>query len=375
MNRKQTVLGLALLALALAFSLQPSALVSASPLGTAFTYHGWLNDAGSPANGTYDLKFTLCDADTGGGTVAGPLTNSAVALSHGLFTAVLDFGPGVFNGEARWLEIGVRTNGASSDFTLLSPRQSVAASPYAIYAPSAGTAGTATSAASAASAGSFSGSLAGDVTGTQGATVVASVGGQTAVNVAGGASAANGATSADTPNTIVKRDGSGGFTAGIITGNGSGLTNIGTSSLAAGAVTATQLASGAAAANLNASGQSTVPGGGMILSSNYNDANLVGAGYVRLGKVRLNDLWEQRAGGAWIGRRTAHTAVWTGSEMIVWGGSADSGPLNDGSRYNPVANNWTAVNTSSAPAARSAHTAVWTGSEMIVWGGAGNGTT
>jgi N-acetylneuraminic acid mutarotase len=43
--------------------------------------------------------------------------------------------------------------------------------------------------------------------------------------------------------------------------------------------------------------------------------------------------------------------------------------LNDGGCFNPAGNSWTAVTTTGAPAARSSHTAVWTGSEMIVWGG------
>jgi len=63
--------------------------------------------------------------------------------------------------------------------------------------------------------------------------------------------------------------------------------------------------------------------------------------------------------------RYVHTAIWTGSEMIVWGG----GGLNTGGRYNPAANSWRSTSTSNAPVGRSAHTAVWTGSEMIVWGG------
>ncbi len=69
--------------------------------------------------------------------------------------------------------------------------------------------------------------------------------------------------------------------------------------------------------------------------------------------------------------RSSHTAVWTGSEMIVWGGSTSSGRVNDGGRYNPSTDNWTQTTTSGAPAARSSHKAVWTGSEMIVWGGSG----
>jgi N-acetylneuraminic acid mutarotase len=67
--------------------------------------------------------------------------------------------------------------------------------------------------------------------------------------------------------------------------------------------------------------------------------------------------------------RYLHTAVWTGSEMIVWGGYDASGEPNTGGRYNPGTNSWTATSTTNAPSARHFHTAVWTGSEMIVWGG------
>jgi N-acetylneuraminic acid mutarotase len=66
--------------------------------------------------------------------------------------------------------------------------------------------------------------------------------------------------------------------------------------------------------------------------------------------------------------RYDHTAVWTGSEMIVWGGTNNN--LNTGGRYNPITDSWTATTTTNAPTGRTWHTAVWTGSEMIVWGGA-----
>jgi len=66
--------------------------------------------------------------------------------------------------------------------------------------------------------------------------------------------------------------------------------------------------------------------------------------------------------------RGGNTAVWTGSEMIVWGGD-DGQSLNTGGRYNPATDTWTATNTTNAPLGRIFHTAVWTGSEMIVWGG------
>ncbi len=71
--------------------------------------------------------------------------------------------------------------------------------------------------------------------------------------------------------------------------------------------------------------------------------------------------------------REFHTAIWTGSEMIVWGGLDGSGYSNTGARYNPSTDNWTPTSTTVAPAGRSIHTAVWTGSEMIVWGGVGAG--
>src|ERR1043166_924862 len=67
--------------------------------------------------------------------------------------------------------------------------------------------------------------------------------------------------------------------------------------------------------------------------------------------------------------RTYHTAVWTGSEMIVWGGSSATVPVNTGGRYDPSTDSWASTSTTSAPAARNFHTAVWTGSEMVIWGG------
>jgi N-acetylneuraminic acid mutarotase len=71
--------------------------------------------------------------------------------------------------------------------------------------------------------------------------------------------------------------------------------------------------------------------------------------------------------------RAFHTAVWTGSEMIVWGGSAGgTNYLNTGARYNPSTDSWTAISTTNAPSGRQFHTAVWTGTEMIVWGGYDN---
>ena len=114
------------------------------PFGSAFTYQGRLESGGNPAQGTYDLRFAVYDAGSGPAQVGYALTNAATGVSNGLFTVTLDFGS-VFDGNPRWLEIGVRTNGGGA-FTTLAPRQALNPTPYALYAPSAGTAVTATTA-------------------------------------------------------------------------------------------------------------------------------------------------------------------------------------------------------------------------------------
>ena len=75
--------------------------------------------------------------------------------------------------------------------------------------------------------------------------------------------------------------------------------------------------------------------------------------------------------------RRHHTAVWTGKRMIVWGGLSCAYPpdvLQTGARYDPEVNRWTPTSTASAPTARQYHTSIWTGSRMIVWGGSDNGS-
>jgi lysophospholipase L1-like esterase len=126
--------GMILLLAAFSLTLEPS---TAFAQGTAFSYQGKLNDNGGPATGIYDLRFTIFDAVTNGNVVSGILTNAATPVTNGLFTVTLDFGSGVFTGNARWLEIAVRTNGASG-FVTLTPRQPLTPTPYAILAGTAG---------------------------------------------------------------------------------------------------------------------------------------------------------------------------------------------------------------------------------------------
>ena len=71
--------------------------------------------------------------------------------------------------------------------------------------------------------------------------------------------------------------------------------------------------------------------------------------------------------------RSGHTVVWTGVEMIVFGGHNGLAALDDGASYNPVTGEWTLLPTSGSPGPRSGHTAVWTGSQMVIYGGVGLG--
>ena len=106
----------------------------AAAQGTAFTYQGTLSANGTPAAGTNDLTFTLFDAPSGGVTVGTSNEVVGLVISNGLFTQILDFGSGVFNGNPRWLEIGVRPGGIPGDYTALVPRQLITATPYALTA-------------------------------------------------------------------------------------------------------------------------------------------------------------------------------------------------------------------------------------------------
>src|SRR5204862_499644 len=109
------------------------------------------NDGSSPANGRYDLQFALVDSPIDGAQVGATQTVSSVTVTGGIFTASLDFGANAFPGANRFLEISARSNGAQS-FTLLAPRQSITATPYALRSLNSATADKATDATNAINA-------------------------------------------------------------------------------------------------------------------------------------------------------------------------------------------------------------------------------
>jgi len=241
----------------LLFALCCLAAITAQAQNSAFTYQGRFTDStvAQPTNGTYNMQFALYD----GSNVQQPqptpitVTLNGVAVTNGVFTVSLDFTSSPFIlGTDRFLEIRVFST-ATNGYVTLAPRQQLTTSPFSIRTISAGTADmlsnlclacvddakigtvsgnkvtgkvanataadaatTADTATTATSATSFSGTLGGDVTGTQNATVVSKVGGQTASSVATAATTINSATNTNTGNAIVKRDASGNFSAGTI---------------------------------------------------------------------------------------------------------------------------------------------------------------
>ena len=134
MKTKTPNLGLAWIALTL---LALSGANSAVAQSTAFTYNGRLNNNGAPVSGPHDMRFTLHSLPSGVNVVGGPLPVGMVDVVNGLFTVRIEFVENVFTGPARWLEVEVRPAGAAA-FKMLTPRQEVTSSPYAIRAQTAG---------------------------------------------------------------------------------------------------------------------------------------------------------------------------------------------------------------------------------------------
>jgi hypothetical protein len=110
----------------------PLGLVQAQTTNNAtdFTYQGYIENDGTPVNGTCSFQFRLYNAVTGGSQIGSTLTVPGVTVTEGAFSVQLDFGSTAFNGQDRWLEISVD---CGDGLTLLSPRQVVTPAAYAIY--------------------------------------------------------------------------------------------------------------------------------------------------------------------------------------------------------------------------------------------------
>ncbi|HEX8736788.1 MAG TPA: hypothetical protein VF721_15760 [Pyrinomonadaceae bacterium] len=111
--------------------------LSASAQTAAFTYQGRLTDGSLPANGTYNMQFSLFDMETGGAQI--DMTQTMLAMvSNGIFTVKLNFGATAFNtANARFLEIAVKKT-ADVNYTTLAPRQEITSAPFAQRSNQAG---------------------------------------------------------------------------------------------------------------------------------------------------------------------------------------------------------------------------------------------
>jgi hypothetical protein len=291
----------------LALSTLNAQLTTVFAQGSAFSYQGRLNDNTNPANGIYDLRFTVYDsANTPGNLIAGPMTNAATRVANGLFSVTLDFGADVFTGRGRWLEVAVRTNGGGA-FTALAPRQPLLPSPYAVMASSAS---------------NLLGTLpAVQLTGTLPVTAL--------------------------PSSALTNNASGVTLNGSFVGNGAGLTNLNAGSLAP--------------------GFGVVPSGGIVLSATASNAALTSAGFALMVNP-LGEGWTQATNPAPWGGRSGFGAVALNGQMWVMGGFTDYGYTNDvWSSSNGVT--WTQA-TSSAPwGGRIGFGAVVFNGQMWVMGG------
>jgi hypothetical protein len=102
-------------------------------LDTSFTFQGRLLDGGKPANGTYDLRFIMYDAEVGGSAVGTTIEKADVVVTDGIFTVDLDYGD-VFTGNAYWIEVSVRAGTSTGAYAVLAPRTPIQAVPYALAA-------------------------------------------------------------------------------------------------------------------------------------------------------------------------------------------------------------------------------------------------
>lgn len=72
--------------------------------------------------------------------------------------------------------------------------------------------------------------------------------------------------------------------------------------------------------------------------------------------------------------RYGASAISFGTQFLLWGGGIDrlGNGTQTGAIYDLSTGQWSQISAANAPSARRQHTAVWTGSKMLVWGGSGN---
>jgi hypothetical protein len=99
-------------------------------VSSSFTFQGQLKSSGAPVTGSCDFTWDIYAASAGGASIASDA--DTLAVTSGLFTAVINVPAAVIDGNARFLEIGVRCPSGAGAYTALTPRQELQAAPYAL---------------------------------------------------------------------------------------------------------------------------------------------------------------------------------------------------------------------------------------------------
>ncbi len=292
--------------------------------GTAFTYQGRLSDGSAAANGSYELRFRLHDALAGGSPASAELAFPSVVVTNGLFTVSLDFGPAPFHGGAdRWLEISARPAGSINPLATFSPRTPLHAVPYALFALS--------------TPGDASALVTGTVPDARLSLNIARI--PDILSSSNTLSDRVYATQADLQAQV------------------NALSN-----------RVAQLT--AALPPQSSLVAPSLPSGLVIASPVPGDLTLLSQGLVQFIGFDAPSWFTGSSVGAATARH-GHGAVWTGSEMLVWGGVVNNAVTASGGAYKPGNNNWSTLSPVNAPSARRLHAMAWTGERLIVWGGLG----
>jgi len=108
--------------------------VQAGASPNAISYQGSLKRQGTLADGTFDFEFSLWNAQQNGAQIGPTVLRDDVPVAGGVFQVELDFGAAAFEGNERWLQVGVRASPGGGNLVTLQPRQRLAPSPLAVYA-------------------------------------------------------------------------------------------------------------------------------------------------------------------------------------------------------------------------------------------------
>jgi hypothetical protein len=310
----------------------------------SISYQGRLSDGGNPASGSYDFQFTLKDAASAGNSL-GEVIEKTFTVQNGVFSASLSWSPAVFTGSARWIEVRVRPtpSGGSSVPESEAPyavleRQRIQATPYALRSLSSATVES---------------------------VPVQSLPASVPLIGSGGK-----LDSALLASDIAR--------SAELSAVGASLKELQSQWLSSQAVLSNQLV---VLAQENAVLKQSVQvlsaptrSGWMAASFSPADPDLVRDGFSLVSTVPAPGWVSGSSNGAPTARLGA-SSVWTGQELILWGGqSASTRPVKTGARYRPDLDLWSTVDSLDAPMERNGHSAVWTGKEMIVWGGVNVGT-